>query len=419
MKATTVEQPEMARTQLEQAFDIFNQVSADLGSNFRVLETRVAGLQRELAASNSARIKELTAKEELAAKLSALMDALPGGVLVLDANDHIQEANPVATALLGDDYVDTNWRLALRTAAKPDSASYGEVSLKNGKRVSISRNSFGEDGAAIILLTDISENYRLNNLINRDKRLSALGEMAARLAHQVRTPLSSAILYLSHLSSIAGRSPEKASGIVGNVHSRLRQIEKLVDGMLSYIRGDIEANQQVSLNEILKEVRDASILQIRNAHGELQLTLPSRECNIIGNKVALFNAILNLIDNSLQASESAPRIDIALEQIGDDYLIHVADNGQGIADELKEQIFDPFFSSREGGTGLGLAVVQSAVKAHRGTISVESYRGHGTTFTLTFPRESDSLTGEAGMWASDLQKGKQAINQISSNHFAN
>ena len=128
---------------------------------------------------------------------------------------------------------------------------------------------------------------------------------------------------------------------------------------------------------------------------------------------------MNLIDNSLQASESAPRIDIALEQIGDDYLIHVADNGQGIADELKEQIFDPFFSSREGGTGLGLAVVQSAVKAHRGTISVESYRGHGTTFTLTFPRESDSLTGEAGMWASDLQKGKQAINQISSNHFAN
>lgn len=401
MKTSVASTSDNTLNKLEQAFDLFNQMSADLGSSYRVLESQVAALRQELAASNSARVKELTAKEQLAAKLSALMEALPGGVLAVDVHGVISDENPAAQAILGQSVKDLSWQSVLAQLTSEKDFREGEVTLHNDKRVSISTSAYGDHGDTIVLLTDISENYRLGNLINREKRLTALGEMSARLAHQVRTPLSSAMLYLSHLSAGKAASPEHNEVITKNIRNRLRQIEKLIEGMLSYIRGDITARQTFSVNALLQEVNDTTSPRLQAANGSLLIDSPVQDLCMRGDKEALANALQNLIDNAIEAAQEAPHITVGIFEADGNINIKVADNGPGISDFHKENIFDPFYSTREGGTGLGLAVVMSAVKAHRGEISIENLKTGGTVFTISIPHWPEETTEDLGIWASD------------------
>ena len=258
-------------SQLEEAFGLFNQVSADLGNIYQNLESRVSGLKEELAASNSARIRELQEKEQLAAKLSSLMDALPGGVIVINMSGRIKEMNPAARHIVGDDFIGESWQRLTDRIAIGEPVYEGEFSLRDGKRLSVTSSPFGAEGDRIILVTDITETYQLNSRINREKRLTALGEMAARLAHQVRTPLSSAILYLSNLSTRLSAGMIQDSGkTVKNIQNQLGQIEKLVEGMLSYINGDIVANGTFSPLALLDEVKLATAMQVDAAEGKLR-----------------------------------------------------------------------------------------------------------------------------------------------------
>jgi len=381
--ATSVATTKPAISKLEELFATFNQVSLDLGVRYEQLEARVAELSSDLAMTHSARLSELTAKEQLAAKLSTLMDTLPGGILVLDANGTVLEANPVAQRMLGVPAIHHKWTELLQEAGNGVGMSGGELTLRSGMRVCISSNAFGDKGEQVVLLTDVSENFRLRNLINREERLAALGEMSARLAHQVRTPLSTAILYLSHLATAT--SGEQTTSIVKKIHSRLRQIESLTESMLSYIRGETRTHQIFSLNAVLKEVKDATLLQLKQRGGELRLSTPINDCLLEGDKEAIFNAVSNLVENSIQATTAAPSITISLWRDATHYCVIVEDNGPGIDVDLREKIFDPFFSGRTGGTGLGLAVVQSAVNACGGAITINTAKTGGALIEIKLP----------------------------------
>lgn len=342
-------------SQLEEAFGIFNQVSADLGTIYQELESSVAGLKEELAASNSARIRELTEKEKLAAKLSSLMEALPGGVLVLDGEDRVREMNPAALALTGRSCIGEKWQRIIEQIAGTTPLYQGEISLRDSRRVTITSSPFGNDGDRIVLITDITENFLLNNQVNRDKRLAALGEMAARLAHQIRTPLSSAILYLSNLSSlVSATKAAEAQRPIRSIQSQLGQIETLVEGMLSYIKGDIVGSRSFSPLKLLEQVRQATAMQAEAAGGRLVVLHQEDDFEIRGDREALFNALGNLVINSVQAVTGAPEIILSLARNRDRVEFSVADNGPGIDEQYREQIFDPFFhASGRNRTGTG------------------------------------------------------------------
>lgn len=184
---------------LQNAFEVFNDMSQQLANSYQELEGRVASLNQELVTAQNERLQELTEKVRVADRLQSLLKALPAGVVVLDAEGVVVESNPAAQSLLGEPLDGMTWIDVIKRAFSPKVDDGHDISLRDGRRVSISTEALGNEPGQILLLQDVTETRKLQEGLNRHKRLSDMGEMAASLAHQIRTPLSSALLYCSHI----------------------------------------------------------------------------------------------------------------------------------------------------------------------------------------------------------------------------
>lgn len=372
----------LSKAQLEEAFAAFTQMSGELDGAWRELENRVAHLSTELAATRSARLAELAEKKAIADKLSTLMDALPGAVLVINSCGNIEDTNPAAEAIFGTGLMGSDWNQVLAAAAATPPAGAGEFDTHDQRRLVLAYSQLADTDARIALLADITESHRLTQLLHREQRLRDLGDMAARLAHQLRTPLSSAMLYLAQLTG----SQQARTVQVGNkVQERLRQIEQLIEGMLRYIQGAGEPSEPLCLKQVLSENCAAMKLQFARAGVALELNLPAEELHIQGQRQALDNAVSNLLDNALQSSAANAHVCVGLQRLGKAVELSVTDNGPGVQESMREQIFEPWFSTRPHGTGLGLAVVANAARAHGGEVSVVEPSGGGSSFCMRLP----------------------------------
>lgn len=190
----------LSAEQLTDAFRAFNQLSEDLTSSYQGLEEQVAKLHQELAAARSERLKTLDEKEAKAARLQQILGALPAAIVILDDKGQIVDCNAQANNFLGEHLVGQQWDELARLRLKSVLDNPLERQLLNGLRVNIISSSLPESKEQVIVLSDVSEMNALQESLNQKKNLSAMGEMVASMAHQVRTPLSTAILYASQLS---------------------------------------------------------------------------------------------------------------------------------------------------------------------------------------------------------------------------
>ncbi|MDM3871008.1 ATP-binding protein [Porticoccus sp. W117] len=391
----------LSAQQLEEAFAAFNRVSVELDTSYRELQVRVAQLTEELAEARSARLQELAEKERLANRLALLMGALPGGVVVLDPNHHVREVNPEAAQMLGHPLAGRPWQEILtRNTAELDMAQQ-ELLTHNGRRLSMTRRSLPDGGEVVILLTDITELYALKEQVNREQRLSAMGEMAARLAHQIRTPLSSTLLYVSHLARPQLAETERQR-VAEKMRDRLRHMEQLVTSMLTFVKGGACEAQPFGVDELLANLQELTRQPLAAVNGELKLAGDIPDATLNGNGNALSSALLNLVDNAIDIVGDGVEVTVATTTDNDQLIIRLADNGPGIADDIREQIFDPFFTTRIQGTGLGLAVVAATVRGHGGSIEVSNKDGGGAEFLIRLPLhcgETDSPENQQGISA--------------------
>lgn len=372
--------------QLQEAFRAFNEISLQLSASYRDLELRVARLNEELAAARSERLKQLAEKERLANRLTRLLEALPGGVVVLDGNGQVQEYNPAALDLLGAPLLGLAWRDIARRAFAPRRGDSREVMLRDGREVSISARSLGEEPGQILLLHDVTETRRLQEMVNRHKRLSAMGEMAAKLAHQIRTPLASALLYVSHLARPMLEAHDRVR-FAQKILARLRHLEAMVNDMLTFARGSAVSDESFATRSLADELEQALEPQLQACGGQLEIVDHVPGAVLTGNRQALLGALLNLATNSLQAVGAGPRLRLAIgRDVSGAIELRLSDNGPGIPEEIRERIFEPFFTTRPDGTGLGLAVVQAVVESHRGDVRVEARAEGGVTFVLRLPQ---------------------------------
>ena len=375
--------------ELKEAFEMFNRFADNLSSSYHDLEERVSQLNAELAAARHDRLQELVEKERLASRLTNLLDALPAGVVVIDGMGRVQECNPAALDLVGEPLEGELWRDIIDRAFLPDSASGSEAVLRDNRMVSISTCPMGNEPGQIILLVDVTETRSLQNALERYKRLSAMGEMTAKLAHQIRTPLASALLYASHLNKNQIQDEDRKR-YSERMMSRLKHLESVVEDMLAFTRGGGAGQSKIQITDLLDDLQQAMESHLDNAGCRLYVQHEAEDVAIFANKDALSGVLQNLVNNAIQACGEEGILWLRTRcsdnlKAGTSVDIILRDNGPGISSEDKERIFDPFYTTRPQGTGLGLAVAQAVVQAIGGTIWIESTSSDGTTFVIRLP----------------------------------
>lgn len=373
------------RQGLEDAFRLFNQLSQQLTDSYQQLEGRVAELSAELAAARDARMRELTEKERLAARLEGLLQALPGGVVVLDGEGIVQECNPAAVDLLGEPLRHRAWSEIIARTFAPRADDGHEISLADGRRVNLSTCPLGDEPGQIILITDVTEMRRLQDRLHHQQRLAAMGETAASLAHQIRTPLASALLHASQLKRPRLADADRQR-IGERIVERLRHLEQLVDNMLLYARGGETGEARFTTAALFEELAQVLEPQLHSARIELVIDNTCPHALLQGNRQMLVSALLNLGMNAIQAMGRDGCLRLSATAGEEAICLAVSDTGPGIPPEQQAAVFDPFFTTRQEGTGLGLAVVAAVVRNHQGRIELDSVPGQGCTFRLCLPR---------------------------------
>jgi two-component system sensor histidine kinase FlrB len=371
-----------SRLGLEQAFALFSQMSSQLTDSYSMLEARVTELKGELAVVSAQRMQELAEKERLANRLQNLLDLLPGGVIVIDAQGIVREANPAASELLGLPLEGELWRHVIARCFAPREDDGHEISLKDGRRLSIATRSLDAEPGQLVLLNDLTETRHLQDQLARHERLSSLGRMVASLAHQIRTPLSAALLYASHLTEQA-LPVETQQRFAGRLKERLHELEHQVRDMLVFARGELPLTDRVTPKMLMQSLQAAALTHVQDL--PIRWQCDSHAGELLCNRDTLVGAILNLIENAIQASAGDVRLKVHLYTRGNNLRLCVSDSGSGIDTKVLVRLGEPFFTTKTTGTGLGLTVVKAVARAHQGELQLRSRPGRGTCAQVILP----------------------------------
>lgn len=241
----------------------------------------------------------------------------------------------------------------------------------------------GDSTALVVLFRDASQKQRIREQIRKADQLAFLGGMAARVAHEIRTPLAT-IRGLLELLEADLPGGDSRHGYVERVLQALDRQDKLVEDLLTLSHPEPMSSRAVSIPDLLSEVRSAMPPDRR-----LRVMVEGEESAIPpawGDPFRLVEVFANLVQNALQASPADGLVEIRVSPVGPDRVrVVVRNTGVGIPAELRERIFQPFFTTKARGTGLGLAIARQIVEAHRGTIRVDSDGRAETVFTVELP----------------------------------
>jgi signal transduction histidine kinase len=230
---------------------------------------------------------------------------------------------------------------------------------------------------------------RAREMVRREK-LSALGRMAAGVAHDVRNPLHSIGLTLQHLQETSRPAQADAAQEfdrgVEVIRGEVRRLDRLIENFLRFAKSERNERLPVHLGELLRETarlvqKDAERRGIR-----LTLDLAGDAPPVLADGEALRSSILNLVLNSFEAMPDGGELAIKLTVEGAEVQLEVADTGKGIPEEDRERVFEFAYTTRDGGNGLGLAMVHHCVvEEHGGRVSLDSRPGEGTRVRLALP----------------------------------
>jgi len=373
---------EAKTAELQRAFAMFNQVSAELTQAYEALQVRATSLTEELGIANGELRRQYREKEALSERLSSLLDALPAGVVLLDSSAVVIAVNPAAMTLFGEEMLGRHWGDVARSSLEP-TLTVGEWLLGDG-RVSIAESTLPSGDGKILLIHDVTAAHRMQAELERNQRLAAMGEMAASLAHQLRTPLAAALLHTSNLGQ-AGLSDEMRVRFSEKATGQLRRLERLIQDVLLFARGESIGRDVIEAGDLLAEAAQTVEPLMRERGLGFSVTDGCEGAVIVGSRKSLFGALVNLLENALQATPAGGKICLSGNRHGDSLSIGVRDSGSGIAREAQARIFEPFFTTKGQGTGLGLAIALGVARAHGGAIALNSELGDGAEFVMTLP----------------------------------
>jgi len=366
----------------------------------------------------------LTASREID-RLETVMDSLPRGILVCDPNHKLILANKAARRFLSivsyeqgretiwsvipDDRIAEFLALTLLSADKAEEREYN-IDVKGAlKLLSVSVMPLVQErqvSGSLILVDDITERKSREAKMRRMESLASLTTLAAGVAHEIKNPLSALSIHVQLIQKAIAMQEElcidEQSRDISKTcepYKYFRQIEKylkvvneevdrlnaIVVDFLFAVRPMNADLRRGNINTFITELLEFVSLELKKAGINIVLNLAENLSGLDFDEALMKQALLNLINNAAAAMKSGGELTISTEEAGGEVRISIADTGTGISDENLAKIFEPYFTTKDNGTGLGLTVVFKVVKEHHGEISVESREGEGTVFIITLP----------------------------------
>ena len=279
------------------------------------------------------------------------------------------------------------------------------------QKVGLHAQSVREHGAqmgTLLTLRDIESFERIGSHLELSERLAALGRVTAGVAHEVKNPLNSMRLWLEVLKANMPIDPEPQQA-VKMLDSEIDRLDRAVKTFLNFTK-PVEVNlEETDLRALLEEVLAAARPAVVKAGVELRVELGSDHPYVLIDRQLIQQAFLNLLLNACDFTGAAGRVTLSLTHTGDSAVIAVADSGEGIPFENQKKIFQLFFTTRPGGTGIGLANTFRFVQLHNGRIEFDSQVGRGTTFRVELPlsRSVETVAGKTRNFSQPFAEEKR------------
>jgi len=269
-------------------------------------------------------------------------------------------------------------------------AAETELTTSEGtRRVGVSVQAIQEDGermGALVTLRDLDSLESINTQLQVSERLAAVGRITAGVAHEVKNPLNSMRLWLENLKeSLPEERDSGAQHAVKVLDKEIDRLDAVVKRFLDFTRPMEVRLEATQLAELLKEVMQVAQPQLQKANVQVAQLLPIDVPEVYVDRALLKQAVLNLVLNAAEAMPAGGQLRLVLSRRGEMAEITVGDTGKGIPPENRQKIFQLFFTTRPGGSGIGLASTFRIVQLHNGSIDFTSEVGRGTTFRIELP----------------------------------
>ncbi len=237
-----------------------------------------------------------------------------------------------------------------------------------------------------ILAQKAVEQRKLEAQLNQSERLAALGQMCAGVSHEIRNPLG-IIRSTAELLAATGTSTESQKKLSSMIIEESSRLNDIVTEFLDFARPQMPNLQDVNLDEIMMKNIQFLLPQLERDGVTIRHNIADKTMKIKADPQLLYRAFLNVIANALQSMDNTRKIlTIDLSDAKDSYLISIQDTGCGIKKENLDRIFDPFFSTKDKGSGLGLSIVRNIVESHNGSVEIETLEGVGTNVKIRLPK---------------------------------
>jgi signal transduction histidine kinase len=271
-----------------------------------------------------------------------------------------------------------------------------EITTETGRHVEISLDFIHDDRAvspqetlgALLTLHDVESVREIESDLELSRRLAAIGRLTAGVGHEVKNPINAIVVHLELMRTKLGDADHRAMRHLEVIESEIQRLDRVVQTLVDFSRPvELQLKEQ-DLRRIVSGVLMLASAELETRDIQVQSDLPDRPVLAKVDSDLLKQALLNVVLNGAQAMSEGGKLRVSLAEDGRMALLSIHDQGAGIPPDVRDKIFDLYFTTKKDGSGIGLAMTYRIVELHNGSIEVESDATHGTTFILRFPLNS-------------------------------
>jgi signal transduction histidine kinase len=233
--------------------------------------------------------------------------------------------------------------------------------------------------------------FEAHERLVHNEKIAALGQVAAQVAHEVKNPLAGMLLYAMHLKAQVGNKlAEDELSIIEKIIKTINHLTRTVDQVMNFARPAQLVPRPLDLNQVLRDVLQLTEPQLAAARIETELALEEAGATAVLDESSIRAVLMNLVLNAVQAMPGGGRLGVMTRADGARAQVLITDTGAGMNSEQLKKVFEPFYTTKRQGLGLGMAYAKKVVEQHEGTIRVESQPGGGTTVEIEVPAQQQS-----------------------------